>query len=178
MRAFGKVVFALTRKKSVHAVISTLTNAEARTKKGKGGAYPQAGFSASETPVTKDRAILGNQTISIPTLLTIPVHLLRGTIQDTLHGWHQSHWILLTIRRTWFWILVAHDQLDRERQSERSTNVRCIMASRQNFAFAISPLCLPTLRQKLVWKVVLLTFRQHIHVLPKLMCLRRETCLS
>ena len=53
--------------------------------------------------------------------------LLRGTIQDTLHGLHQFLWILPTIRRTLFWILVAHDELDRERQSEGSRNMRCIM---------------------------------------------------
>ena len=52
------------------------------------------------------------------------------------------------------------------------------MALRQSFAVAISPSCLPTLRQKLVGKVVLFIFRQHVHVLPELVCLRRATCLS
>ena len=41
-----------------------------------------------------------------------------------------------------------------------------------------SPLCLPTLRQKLVGKVVLFIFRHHLHVLPELTCLRRATCQS
>ena len=39
-------------------------------------------------------------------------------------------------------------------------------------------LCLPPLKQKLVEKVVLFIFRQHLHVLQELMCLRRATCLS
>ena len=53
MKAFGKVDFALDHLKRVQAVISIYTNAEARTKKGKGkeGAYPQSGFSASENTV-------------------------------------------------------------------------------------------------------------------------------
>ena len=38
--------------------------------------------------------------------------------------------------------------------------MRCIMASQQNFALAINLWCLPTLRQKLVGKVVSFTFRQ------------------
>ena len=37
---------------------------------------------------------------------------------------------------------------------------------------------LPILRRKLVLKVVLFTFRQHLHVLPELTHLRRTTCLS
>ena len=52
------------------------------------------------------------------------------------------------------------------------------MALRQSFAVAISPSSLPTLRQEHVGKVVLFIFRQHVHVLPELMCLRRATCLS
>ena len=101
--------------------------------KGKDGAYAQSGFSASETLLKRDKAIPGNQTIGIPTLPIVPqLQLQRGTIQGTLHGWCQSLWILPTIRRTWFWILVAHVQLDRERQSEGSRNLRCIMILRQN----------------------------------------------
>ena len=52
MKAFRNVVFALTHQKRVQAMISSWTEAEARTKKGKGkeGAYPQHGHSATETP--------------------------------------------------------------------------------------------------------------------------------
>ena len=56
--------------------------------------------------------------------------------------------------------------------------MHCTAVLRQNFASVISPSCLPTLRQKLVWKAVLFIFRQHIRVLPELTCLRRATCLS
>ena len=51
-KAFGKVVFVLNHKKRVQAMISTRTKAEAKTKKRKGkeGAYPQSGLSASKTP--------------------------------------------------------------------------------------------------------------------------------
>ena len=55
--------------------------------------------------------------------------------------------------------------------------MRGFMALRRSFAVGISPLCLPALRQRLVLKVVLFTFRQHLHVLPELTCLRRATCL-
>ena len=56
--------------------------------------------------------------------------------------------------------------------------MRGTMALRRSFAVAISPLCLPTQRLEHVWKVVLFIFRQHLDVLPELMCLRRATCLS
>ena len=46
--------------------------------------------------------------------------------------------------------------------------MRCILVLRQNSIPAISLLCLPTLRQKLVGKVVLFIFRQNLHVLPEL----------
>ena len=136
-------------------------------------------FLPLKTQLKRDKAIPGNQTIGIPTLPTIPqLQPQRGTIQDIRLGWHQSLWILPTIRLTLFWILAAYDQLDRERQSEGSRKMRCITTLQQTSLFAISLLCLPTLRQKLVEKVVSSTFRQHLHVLPELMCLRRATCLS
>ena len=40
------------------------------------------------------------------------------------------------------------------------------MVLRQRFAVPVCPLCLPTRRQRLVSKVVLLTLRPHLHVLP------------
>ena len=46
-----------------------------------------------------------------------------------------------------------------------------IMAVEQNIALAMCLLFWPTLSQKLVGKVVFLTFRQHLHVLPKLIVL-------
>ena len=46
------------------------------------------------------------------------------------------------------------------------------------FAVAISLLCLPTLRRRLVVKVVSFTFRQHFHVRPEWTCLKRVMCLS
>ena len=55
--------------------------------------------------------------------------------------------------------------------------MRCIVVLRQNSILAISLLCLPTLRQKLVGKVLLFIFRQNHHVLPELVCLRRAACL-
>ena len=110
--------FALTHQERVQAVILTRTKAEARIKKGKGteGAYPQTGFSASEIPLKRDK-VIPNKAIGILIALTIHQRL-RGTIQDTLLGWLQFLWNLPTIRRTLFWILVAHDRLDQERQSE------------------------------------------------------------
>ena len=72
--------------------------------------------------VKKDLVISGNLTIGIPEKLMLPQgqpqkELLHGMERDTLHVWHQSHWILPTIRHTLFWILAAHGQLDQERQS-------------------------------------------------------------
>ena len=46
------------------------------------------------------------------------------------------------------------------------------------FCRCISPLCSPTPRQKLAWKVALSTFQQHHHVPPRLMCLRQVNCPS
>ena len=171
-------------------MISTRTKAEARIKKARARKLlihnqdfqvliHNQDFQPLKTPFKRDKAIPGNQTIGIPTLPTIPQRQLqRVKIHGTLNGWHQSLWILPTIRRTSFWILVAHSQFDQELQSEGSRHMRCIMALQQNFAFAMSLLCLPALRQKLVGKVVLFIFRQNHHVLPELICLRRATCLS
>ena len=55
--------------------------------------------------------------------------------------------------------------------------MRCIMALQQSSVLAVSLLCMPTLKQKLVWKVVFSIFGQNHNVLPGLLCLRRATCL-
>ena len=149
MTAFGRVEFAPSHQKRVQAVISTRTEAETRTRKERARdvLFHNQDFQPLETPLKRDQAIPGNQTIDIPAVPTVPpLQLQRGTIQGTLHGRHRSLWILPTIQRTLFWILVAHDQLDRKRQLEGSRNMPCIMALQQNFALAVSPLCLPTLR--------------------------------
>ena len=101
-------------------------------------------FQSQNHRVKKDMVIPGNQTISIPALLLSPQlqpkeELLQGMARDILHGWHQFPWILPTIRHTLFWILAAHGQLDQERQSKGSRNMRCIMAVRQSFAVVKNP---------------------------------------
>ena len=129
-------------------------------------------FQNQKHPVKKDLVISGNLTIGIPVQLMLPQveplkELLHGMERDILHVWHQSHWILPTIRHTLFWILAAHGQLDQERQSKGSRNMRCIMALRQSFAVAQSPSCLPTPRQRPVARAVLSIFRQHLRVQPE-----------
>ena len=57
-----------------------------------------------------------------------------------------------TIRHTLFWIVAVHGPVDQERSSEDSRNMRCTMASRQSFALATRPSCLPTLRWRPVGK--------------------------
>ena len=48
-------------------------------------------FQPLKTVLKRDKAIPVYETVGILTLPTIPqLQLLRGTIQDTLHGWHQS----------------------------------------------------------------------------------------
>ena len=64
-------------------------------RRGKEGAHLQLGFQPLKTPVKKDKAIPGNQTIGVPTLLTILAvqlaqALVHGMIQDILYGWPQS----------------------------------------------------------------------------------------
>ena len=54
---------------------------------------------------------------------------------------------------TLLWILAVHGRMDREQQSDSYSNMRCIMASRQNSVLAIYPLCLPPLRQRHVGKL-------------------------
>ena len=103
MKAFGMVEFALTHQKRVQGVISTRTKAEARTRKERARKVlvHNQDFKPLKTP-------LRNQTIGAPTLPTIPqLQLQRGTLQGTIHGWHPSFWILPTIRRTLFCILVC-----------------------------------------------------------------------
>ena len=84
--------------------------------------------------------------------------LLHGVERGILHEWHQYLWTLPTIRHTLFWILAAHGQLDQERQSESSRNMRCIMALRQSFAVVKILSCLPTLRRRPVGRAVLSIF--------------------
>ena len=52
----------------VQVMNTTRSKEEARTRqeKGKEGAYPPSGLSASETPVKKDMVMPGNQTIGSP----------------------------------------------------------------------------------------------------------------
>ena len=121
-------------------------------------------FQQLNIPLKRDKAILENQTIGTPIALTI-LQRVRGTTQDVQLGWRQFPWILPTIWRTFFWILVTHNQLNQERQSESSKNMRCVMVLQQNSVVAISLLCLPTLRQKLVGKPC-----------STLMCLRWTAC--
>ena len=114
-------------------------------------------FQLLNIPLKSDMILSGNTAIGIPIVLMIPQRV-RGTIQDFQLGWRQFTWILPAIRRTLFWILVVHDRLDQERRSEGSRNMRCIMALRQTSVFAISLLCLPTLKQKLVWECCIIHF--------------------
>ena len=66
-------------------MISTRTKAEARTKKERARKVLILNLDCQRRkhPVKKDMAILGNQAIGIPALLTIPLVQL-------LHGWHIS----------------------------------------------------------------------------------------
>ena len=158
--------------KREQAMNSTCTKAEARIRKEKARKVPilSQNFQPQKHLVKKDMAIPGNLTFGVPVLLMIPQiqpqeEKLQGMERDILHGCQQSHWILPTIRHTLFWILAGHGQLDQERQSEDSRNMRCITALRQSFVVATSPLCWPTPRQRPVWKVIWFTSRQHLHVL-------------
>ena len=49
--------------------------------------------------------------------------------------------------------------------------MRRIVALRQISALVTSSLCVPTLTQNNVQKVVLFSFRRHFHLLPQLMCI-------
>ena len=107
------------------------------------------GFQPLKTPLKRDKAFPWNQTIGIPTLPTIPqLQQLRGTIQNTLNGWHQDRWILPTIRRTCFWILAEHDRFDQELQSEGARNMHCIFGITAEFSPCNKSFRVPTLRQK------------------------------
>ena len=93
IKAFGKVVFVFTHQKKVQAMISNRTKAEAKTKKemAKKVLIFNLDFRPLKHPVKKDIAVPGNQTIGIPSQLTIhQLQLLHGMARDILHGWHQS----------------------------------------------------------------------------------------
>ena len=102
------------------------------------------------------------------------VVLLHGMARDIRSGWHHSLWPSRTILHMLFWIMVG----SRNSHREGSRSMHCTTVFRQKLALVISPLCMPTLRLELLWKAVLSIFRQLLHVLPELMCLRRATCLS
>ena len=85
--------------------------------------------------------------------MILQLQLLGGSARElTRRGWHQSNWILPTIRHTLFWILVAHVRLDQKRQSKGSRNMQWHY---DRVLPAISPSCLPTLRRRLVGKIVI-----------------------
>ena len=144
------------------AVMFINTRARAKIKKEKAREVPihRQDLQLLNIPLKRSMVLSGNQAIGTPVALTI-LQRVRGTIQDTRLGWRQFPWILPTIRPTLFAILVAHDQLNRERQSAGSRNMRCIMVLRQNSVTAISLLSFPTLGQKLVGKVVSFILRQN-----------------
>ena len=96
-------------------------------------------------------------------------------MQNIQLGSRQFLWILPTFRRTWFWIFVAHDQLDEERQSGGSINMRCNMVLRQNSVLATSLLVFSNIESEICRESCTIHFRQTHHVLPELLCLRRAT---
>ena len=113
----------------VQAVIFINTKARARTKKEKSRELPihRQDFALLKNSVEERHGVFfGNKAIGIPIALTT-LQRVRGTTQDVQLGWRPFPWILPTVRRTLFRILVAHDQLDQERQSEGSGNMRCIV---------------------------------------------------
>ena len=177
-----KVVVGLPTQKRVQAVISTRTKAEARNEEEwrKNVLVLNLVSQPSNHPVKRRIVSPGNQTIGMMILLfhLLYVVQLHGMARDLQLGRHHSLCTSPTIPHMLFRILVAHSRLDREQPSEASRNMHCTMALRRIFAIVISPLCLPTLTQRLVLKVVLFILRQHLHVLPELTYLRRATCLS
>ena len=160
MMAFRKVVVVHINQKITGSDFNA-HKGRGKTLKGKGkeGAYPQSGFSASEAP--------GEERYSQSLELDDWYSSLPDDSCSTLPTAGNTAWIASVA------LNLAHGRLDRERQSKGSRNTRGIMTLRKNFAPAISPLCLPTLRQRLVWKAQLFIFRQHLHVLPELMCGQR-----
>ena len=68
MKAFGKVDFTLAHLKRVQSVVFYPHKGKGKDQKGKGkeGSYPQTGFQPLKTPLKRDKAIPGNQTIGIP----------------------------------------------------------------------------------------------------------------
>ena len=65
-------------------------------------------------------------------------------------------------------ILVVHDQLDQEQQSEDSRNMRGVVASS----------CLPTLRWRLAGEVVLFICQRNLHCSTRVDVLETSMCLS
>ena len=182
MKSTRTVVLALKYQKRVQARISTRTKAEARTEKERVRKVLILNLDVQlwKHPVNKDMAIPGNRTMGLPAIgLTIPQPQLLGWSCTRAHtAWMAAVPLNLpTIRRALFWNMAAHDQLGLQRQSNGSKNMLGITALRRSFAFAIGLLCSPTLREKLVGKVVFSTPRQQLHIFPELMCLRRATCL-
>ena len=159
----------LTNQKRVQAMISNRTKEEAKTIKVRvrNVLILILDFRPLDHQVKKDMAMLGNQTIGLPAIgLTIPQSQLRGGLawELILHGWHQSFepYQLSDARCSGSWLHSVNRI--KSWQSTSSRNTRGMMALRRSFAFALSPLCLPTRRQKIVLKVVLFTAQQHLHV--------------
>ena len=135
---FRKGGFRTSLSEKVSRIDFMNTKARAKINKARGVPIHRQDFQPLKTPLKRNKVLSGKQAIGAPIALTI-LQRVRGTIQDIRLGWHEFPWILPTIRRTLFWILVAYDQ------SEGSRNMRCIIISRQNSVTAISLLCLPTL---------------------------------
>ena len=150
-----------------------------RRGKGKGDAYPQTGFSATENSCLEGHGpswesgdgysnCCDDSSTSVWYNSSFAAWMASVSLDLAHHPTHvgcSGSWL-----HTINWIKKGNQKIPE--------NVRCIMVLQQNSVFAISLLCLPTLRPKLVGNVVLCIFRQSHHVLPALMCLRRATYLS
>ena len=163
-----KVVVALTtQRKSAGSDVNN-TKAEARTKKGKGkeGAYPQSGFSASEAP-SEERY---SQSLGLDDRYSNFTDDSCSTLPTAGH----TAWMAAVpfepcqpsgTRCSGSWLHTV-DWIENGNQKVPET---CVVLHYDG-AVAMSPLCLlPTLRLKLFGKAVLFIIRQHLHVLPELM---------
>ena len=140
-----------SEKCSINDFIHTKARAKIQKEKAREVSIHRQDLQPLKIPLKRDLVLFGNQTIGTQISLTI-LQQVRGTIQDIRLGWRQFPWIL-PIRRTLFWIFVAHYQLDRERQSEGSINMLCITVLLHNsvpaISFCVCQLCERNLSGKL-----------------------------
>ena len=114
--------------------------------------------------------------------LVLQLHLrilqrVRGTTQDIQLGWRQFPWILPTIRRTFFWILVDAQSVESRKAIRKFQKYALYYGITTEFCRCNKSFVLANSETETFLESCIRSFSDKTHhVLPELMCLRWTAC--